>query len=69
VRNALAAAVHEFFQERGFLYVQTPIITASDCEGAGELFTVTTLDLLNVPVENGRWIFPGTSSGERPDSP
>lgn len=53
VRNALAAAVHEFFQERGFLYVQTPIITASDCEGAGELFTVTTLDLLNVPVENG----------------
>ena len=53
VRNALAAAVHEFFQERGFLYVQTPIITATDCEGAGELFTVTTLDLLNVPVENG----------------
>jgi asparaginyl-tRNA synthetase len=53
VRNALAAAVHEFFQDRGFLYVQTPIITASDCEGAGELFGVTTLDLLNVPVEGG----------------
>lgn len=53
VRNALAAAVHEFFQDRGFLYVQTPIITTSDCEGAGELFGVTTLDLLNVPVEGG----------------
>lgn len=45
VRNALAASVHEFFQSRGFLWVHTPIITASDCEGAGEMFTVTTLDL------------------------
>lgn len=45
VRNTLAAAVHEFFQERGFLWVHTPIITASDCEGAGEMFTVTTMDL------------------------
>jgi asparaginyl-tRNA synthetase len=44
VRNTLAFAIHEFFQERGFLYVQTPIITASDCEGAGELFRVTTLN-------------------------
>jgi len=44
VRNALCAAIHEFFQSRGFLYVHTPIITASDCEGAGELFRVTTLD-------------------------
>ena len=45
VRNALCAAVHRFFQERGFLYVQTPIITTSDCEGAGQIFQVTTLDL------------------------
>lgn len=45
VRNALCAAIHRFFQDRGFLYVQTPIITTSDCEGAGQLFQVTTLDL------------------------
>ena len=44
VRSRLAFAVHEFFQERGFVYVHTPIITGSDCEGAGELFRVTTLD-------------------------
>ena len=43
VRNNLALATHLFFQERGFLYVHTPIITASDCEGAGEMFQVTTL--------------------------
>lgn len=49
LRNILAAAVHEFFQSRGFLWVHTPIITASDCEGAGELFTVTALDLHNAP--------------------
>ena len=45
VRSALAGAIHEFFQQSGFVYVQTPLITASDCEGAGELFRVTTLDL------------------------
>lgn len=49
VRNACANAVHQFFQERGFLWVHTPIISANDCEGAGELFTVTTLDLKDVP--------------------
>ncbi len=49
VRNALAFATHRFFQEKGFLYVHTPIITASDCEGAGEQFLVTTLDLNNPP--------------------
>ncbi len=49
VRNCLAAATHEFFQSRGFLYLHAPIITASDCEGAGEMFTVTTLDPAAAP--------------------
>ena len=49
VRSAAAYAIHKFFQDRGFVYAQTPIITASDCEGAGEMFQVTTLDLNNVP--------------------
>lgn len=49
VRNSLAFAVHKFFNERGFLYIHTPIITSSDAEGAGEMFRVTTLDLENLP--------------------
>ena len=49
LRNILAAAVHEFFQSREFAWVHTPIITSSDCEGAGELFTVTSLHLENLP--------------------
>ena len=49
VRNALTHAIHTFFQERGFLYVQTPIITTSDCEGAGQMFGVTTLSLQQPP--------------------
>lgn len=49
IRNALAFATHLFFQEKGFLYVHTPIITGSDCEGAGEMFRVTTLDLNALP--------------------
>jgi len=49
VRNCICNSIHQFFQERGFLYVHTPIITASDCEGAGEMFKVTTLDLENPP--------------------
>lgn len=49
VRNALSFATHRFFQERGFLYIQTPIITTSDCEGAGEQFLVTTLDMNKPP--------------------
>jgi asparaginyl-tRNA synthetase len=49
VRNALTHAIHSFFQEREFLYVQTPIITTSDCEGAGQMFGVTTLNLQQVP--------------------
>jgi asparaginyl-tRNA synthetase len=54
VRNALSMAVHRFFQDRGFLYVHTPIITGSDCEGAGAMFKVTTLDLAKVPLIDGR---------------
>ncbi|WP_072469437.1 asparagine--tRNA ligase [Urinicoccus massiliensis] len=49
VRSLLAFAVHKFFQERGFVYAQTPLITGSDAEGAGEMFRVTTLDLKDVP--------------------
>src|SRR5439155_1554434 len=49
VRSRLAFAIHKFFQERGFIYVHTPIITGSDCEGAGELFRVSTIDLKNPP--------------------
>ena len=49
IRSVAAAAIHSFFQEQGFVYVNTPIITTSDCEGAGEMFRVTTLDLDNVP--------------------
>jgi len=50
VRSRAAFAVHQFFQDRGFIYMQTPIITASDAEGAGEMFRVTTLDLQNIPL-------------------
>ena len=49
VRSLAAFAIHQFFQERGFVYVHTPLITGSDCEGAGEMFKVTTLELENVP--------------------
>ncbi|MCI6812951.1 MAG: asparagine--tRNA ligase [Lachnospiraceae bacterium] len=49
IRSLAAYAIHQFFQEREFVYVHTPIITGSDCEGAGEMFQVTTLDLENVP--------------------
>lgn len=52
VRSLLAFAIHEFFQEQGFVYVNTPIITASDCEGAGEMFRVTTLNLDKLPKDN-----------------
>ena len=49
VRSLIAYAIHQFFQDRGFVYVHTPIITGSDCEGAGEMFQVTTMDLANLP--------------------
>ena len=53
VRNCISRSIHNFFQEDGFLYVNTPVITASDCEGAGEMFRVTTLDMANVPTKGG----------------
>ena len=55
VRSLIAYAIHKFFQERDFVYVHTPIITGSDCEGAGEMFRVTTLDMDNLPMtEDGK---------------
>lgn len=56
VRNACATAIHQFFQERGFLWVHTPVITASDAEGAGEMFAVTSLNLKQVPLTEGKEI-------------
>ena len=52
VRSLCAYAIHRFFQEQGFVYVHTPLITGSDCEGAGEMFQVTTLDMNNVPTDD-----------------
>jgi len=55
VRSLAAMAIHQFFQERDFVYVHTPLITGSDCEGAGEMFQVTTMDLKNIPLtEDGK---------------
>ena len=54
VRSLTADAIHKFFQERDFVYVHTPLITGSDCEGAGEMFQVTTMDLSNVPTKDGK---------------
>ena len=66
VRSILAYAIHKFFQERDFVYVHTPLITSSDCEGAGEMFQVTTMDLANVPKNRtALWILQRISS-ERP---
>jgi asparaginyl-tRNA synthetase len=66
LRNILALAIQEFFQEKGFIWVHTPIITSSDCEGAGELFTVTSLDLANLPKgEDGNIDFSQDFFGKR----
>lgn len=56
VRNACASAIHQFFQERGFLWVHTPIITASDCEGAGEMFAVTNFKLNQIPLTENQTV-------------
>ena len=66
LRNILAAAVHEFFQSRDFVWVHTPIVTSSDCEGAGELFSITSLDIGNPPTqENGAVDFAQDFFGKR----
>ena len=65
VRSALSFAIHNFFRERGFLYVHTPIITANDCEGAGEMFRVTTLDPQKPPVKEGKVDWSEDFFGER----
>ena len=54
IRNSISYAIHTFFQERGFIYIHTPIITGNDCEGAGEMFQVTTLDLEAIPKKDGQ---------------
>ena len=65
VRSAAAFAIHQFFHENGFVYVHTPIVTGSDCEGAGEMFTITTLDMDNVPkTEDGKADFAGDFFGK-----
>ena len=53
IRSELSYAIHKFFRDRGFKYIHSPILTGSDCEGAGELFKVTTLDLMNPPTKDG----------------
>jgi asparaginyl-tRNA synthetase len=69
VRNALCYAIHRFFQDNGFLYIQTPLITALDAEGAGAMFQVTTLDLAATPKRpKGGPISAATSSPSRPTS-
>ncbi|ALS98543.1 asparagine--tRNA ligase [Lacimicrobium alkaliphilum] len=52
IRNCLSQAIHRFFHERGYFWISTPIVTASDCEGAGEMFRVSTLDMLNLPKDD-----------------
>ena len=54
VRSILSYAIHKYFQERNFVYVHTPIITGSDCEGAGEMFNVSSFDFANIPTQNGQ---------------
>ncbi len=65
VRNRLAYSIHRFFNERGFVYLQTPIITTSDCEGAGEMFQVTTLDLEGPPKADGKVDYKQDFFGQR----
>ncbi len=65
VRSKAAFAIHKFYNERNFIYVHTPIITAADCEGAGELFHVTSLDLANVPKTDGKVDYSKDFFGEK----
>jgi len=65
VRNRLAFAIHKFFIDKGFVYLHTPIITAGDCEGAGELFQVTTLDMEKIPQADGKVDYSQDFFGEK----
>ena len=65
VRNQLAFSIHRFFQDRGFVYLNTPIVTTSDCEGAGEMFQVTTLDPSNPPRVDGEIDYASDFFGEK----
>ena len=65
VRNRLSFAIHNFFQDRGFFYLHTPIITTNDCEGAGEMFQVTTLNLDSTPIVNGKADYSQDFFGEK----
>jgi asparaginyl-tRNA synthetase len=65
IRSRLSFAIHQFFQERGFLQVHTPVITTSDCEGAGEMFTVTSLDMDNPVKSDGHVDFRKDFFGQR----
>jgi asparaginyl-tRNA synthetase len=65
VRSRLAYAIHQFFNDRGFVYLNTPIITTSDCEGAGEMFQITTLDLANPPKVEGKIDYAQDFFGEK----
>ncbi len=56
IRHAMAYAIHKYFNDKGFFYLHTPIVTGSDCEGAGEMFHVTTLDLRNIPLTEGKMV-------------
>ena len=69
VRNSICKSIHDFFQEEGFLYIHTPIITASDCEGAGEMFRVTTIDPAMCPWPMEPSTSRPISSTARPTSP
>ena len=66
IRHAMAFAIHKYFNDRGFCYLHTPLITASDCEGAGAMFQVTTMDLNNIPkTENGEVDFSNDFFGKQ----
>ncbi len=67
IRDCLSASIHRFFRDSGFLWIHTPIITASDCEGAGAMFRVSTLDISNLPkTAAGQSTFRKTSSAKKP---
>ena len=65
VRSIASHAIHTYFQERGYVYLHAPLITGSDCEGAGEMFQVTTMDLNNIPKENGEVSFKDDFFGKK----